>query len=437
MFFLLNYYRRFAFATAVTSVSCRSGLFVIAFYYINAILLPFKRHLLQIIEGRKSNKRPYHVPKGDHLMNIAVIGTSRKENEKRHPIHPDHIAGIPEDIRSQLYFEKGYGLPFGMSDDHIQSLTGNRPLERKKLLGGFGAVLITKPVIEDFEEMQDGTLVWGWLHSVQQRYIAQLGIDKKLTLIAWESMYYESGRELIHTFSRNNEMAGYCGVQHALEVAGIDGNFGPARRAVVISFGSVSRGAIFSLLSHGIHDIAVYTQRPTSLVANQIPGISYKRFVENASGGFEVVNMDRSRTPILDALSSADIIVNGILQNPVKPVVLVTDDDVPRFTKPCLIIDVSCSKAMGFSFAYPTTFSSPTIQLGNIMYYGVDHTPTLLWNSATWEISRALLPYLKCVVGGIENKVISDAIDIREGKILNSDIIVYQNRSKVYPYRQL
>jgi len=370
-------------------------------------------------------------------MNIAVIGTSRKENEKRQPIHPKHIAGIPENVRAHLYFEKGYGLPFGTSDEEIRSQTGNPPLERKKLLHDFEAVLITKPVIEDFEEMQNGALVWGWQHSVQQRYIAQLGIDKKLTLVAWENMYYESGRELLHTFSRNNELAGYCGVQHALESVGIDGNFGPARKAVVISFGSVSRGAIFSLKSHGIHNIAVYTQRPTALVANQIPGVSYSRFVENDAGGFDIVNMNGSKTPVLDVLSSADIIVNGILQNPVKPIVLVHDDDVPKFQKDCLVIDVSCSRAMGFSFAYPTTFSEPIIEIGKIKYYGVDHTPTLLWNSATWEISKALLPYLKSVVEETPNKVIADAIDIKDGKVLNGDILIYQNRSKVYPYKQL
>jgi len=54
-------------------------------------------------------------------MNIAVIGTSRKENEKRQPIHPKHIAGIPENVRAHLYFEKGYGLPFGTSDEEIRS----------------------------------------------------------------------------------------------------------------------------------------------------------------------------------------------------------------------------------------------------------------------------------------------------------------------------
>ncbi len=370
-------------------------------------------------------------------MDFAVIGTSRKENEKRRPIHPRHIASIPEELRSHLFFEKGYGEPFAVSDGEIHALTGNPLMERRKLLGGFGGVIITKPVIEDFEELKDGTVVWGWVHSVQQRYITQLSIDKKLTLYAWENMYYQSGRELIHTFSRNNELAGYCGVQHALEVAGIDGNFGPVRKAAVISFGSVSRGAIFSLRSHGINNIAVYTQRPVSLVANQIPGISYQQFVENESGGFDVLKLDGSRTPILDALSSADIIVNGILQNPVKPVILVKEEDANRFTKPCLIIDVSCSKAMGFDFACPTTFASPIFKLDNITYYGVDHTPTLLWDSATWEISKALLPYLNDMIGGTENEVLTGSIDIKDGKILNTDIIVYQNRSKVYPYKQL
>lgn len=370
-------------------------------------------------------------------MDIAVIGTSRKENEKRRPIHPGHIALIPENIRSHLFFEKNYGCPFGMDDEVIRSLTGNRLPDRKKLLNEFKAVLITKPVIEDFEELQEGALVWGWLHSVQQRYITQIGIDKKLTLIAWENMYYEGKRELIHIFNKNNELAGYCGVQHALQVAGIDGNYGPARKTAVISFGSVSRGAVYALRSHGFCDITVYTQRPSVLVANQIPGISYRQMVKNESGGYDAVDSDGSRKPMIDELCTADIIVNGILQDPVNPIVFIGDNDIPRFTKECLAIDVSCSRAMGFSFAYPTTFSDPIINVGNIRYYGVDHTPTLLWDSATWEISEAILPYLKYIAEGTDNKVLSGAVDIKEGKILNRDILEYQNRSQVYPYKQL
>ena len=369
-------------------------------------------------------------------MDVAVIGTSRKENEKRMPIHPDHIAWIPPNIRSHLHFEKGYGLPFGMEDETICALTGNRLLSRKKLLNDHKAILITKPVIEDFEEMQEGASVWGWLHSVQQRYITQIAIDKKLTLVAWENMYYEGKRDLIHIFDKNNELAGYCGVQHALQVVGIDGNYGRERKAAVIGFGSVSRGAICALKAHGFHDITVYTKRPSGLIKDKLPGISYQQYIRD-EGGFGVVAADGGKKRFIDELTVADIIVNGILQDPVDPIVLIDDEGIPKFTKACLVVDVSCSRNMGFSFAYPTTFSNPVFRVGNIQYYGVDHTPTLLWDSATWEISKAILPYLQYVIQETDNKVLSDAIDIKDGRILNRDILAYQNRSKVYPYKQL
>ncbi|MDF2633028.1 MAG: alanine dehydrogenase, partial [Caproiciproducens sp.] len=292
-------------------------------------------------------------------MDIAIIGTSKKENEKRVPIHPDHIRQIPEKIRKHLFFEKGYGIPFDMEDETICSLTGNPLIERQRLLNNSKTILITKPLIEDFEEMENGTIVWGWLHSVQQSIIAQIAIDKKLTLIAWENMYYQGERDLLHIFSKNNEMAGYCGVQHALQLTGKDGNFGPARKAIVISLGSVSRGAIYALQGHGFNDITVYTQRPSFLIANQIPRIHYKQIIKDDMGVLETVNANGEKTPFIDELVTADIIVNGVLQNPNNPVVYINDNDIAKFTKTCLVIDISCAMGMGFSFARPTNFSDP------------------------------------------------------------------------------
>ena len=370
-------------------------------------------------------------------MDIAVIGTSEKENERRVAIHPDHISQIPIEIRKHLFFEKGYGIPFDVTDETICALTGNRLEAREKLLREFETILITKPVVEDFEKMQNGAIVWGWLHSVQQSAITQIAIDKRLTLIAWENMYYQGERDVLHIFSKNNEMAGYCGVQHALQLSGIDGNFGPKRRAIVIGFGSVSRGAVYSLKGHGFNDITVYTHRPSSLVANKILGVQYKQIKKDLNGVLETVSLNGEAVPFVDELTASDIIVNGVLQNPNDPLIFIGDEDIVKFTKPCLVIDISCSAGMGFSFAHPTKFTDPIVKIGKIKYYAVDHTPTLLWDSASWEISNGILPYLPYMVRQTDNKVITDAIDIKDGKILNRDILSYQNRSVVYPYKQL
>ncbi len=361
-------------------------------------------------------------------MNIAVIGTSKKENEHRVPIHPDHLSQIPLNIRQHLFFEKGYGIPFGMDDEKIGNLTGNTLLDRKELFAKFKAIIIAKPVVEDYEEMQDGTLVWGWIHSVQQSIIAQIAIDKKLTLIAWENMNYQSSRGPLHIFSKNNEMAGYCGVQHALQLLGMDGQYGPRRKVAVISHGSVSRGAIYALKGHSFVDITVYTQRPSFLVADKIPGVQYKPIVRDTKGEVKTVNLFMEKKPFLDDLLEADIIVNGMLQDTNDPVNFILDSDVDKMTKPCLIIDISCDEAMGFSFAMPTTFSIPILNFGKISYYAVDHTPTLLWNSASWEISRCVLPYLEYIVEETHNTVLKDAVDIKDGMIINKEILSFQNR---------
>ena len=147
--------------------------------------------------------------------------------------------------------------------------------------------------------------------------------------------------------------------------------------------------------------------------------------------------MDGTKTPLVSQLSTADIIVNGVLQNPNNPIIFINDNDIDRFKKTCLIIDISCSIGMGFSFAHPTSFSEPIFKIGNIRYYAVDHTPSLLWNSATWEISNCILPYLPYIVEQKDNTVLNGAVDIKDGKIKNKDILLYQNRSHEYPYKQL
>ena len=59
-----------------------------------------------------------------------------------------------------------------------------------------------------------------------------------------------------------------------------------------------------------------------------------------------------------------------------------------------LVIDVSCDAGMGFSSARPTTFTDPMSAAGDgVRYYGVDHSPSFLWNSATWENSETLIPF--------------------------------------------
>jgi alanine dehydrogenase len=76
-------------------------------------------------------------------ITFGVIGTSKKENERRVPIHPDHLSRMPEGIRQQLIFEEGYGTPFGFSDSAISALSGGIAT-RHELLADIGNVIVSK-----------------------------------------------------------------------------------------------------------------------------------------------------------------------------------------------------------------------------------------------------------------------------------------------------
>ena len=97
---------------------------------------------------------------------------------------------------------------------------------------------------------------------------------------------------------------------------------------------------------------------------------------------------------------------------------------------------------MGFEWARPTSFEEPILELGDgLSYYAVDHSPSLLWNSATWEISMALMPYLRPLLEGPEawarDETLRRAIEIRDGVVQNPKILSFQGRAEDYPHVRL
>ena len=166
------------------------------------------------------------------LLTLGVVAHSRKENERRLPIHPMHFQRIDADLREHIYLENGYGESFGVTDEQLAPYVGGL-LPRDGLLGDCDVIVLPKLQPSDLAEMREGQIVWGWPHCVQDAEVTQLAIDRRLTLIAFEAMNHwaRDGGFLLHVFHKNSELAGYCSVLHALELIGTTGIYG--RLAIV------------------------------------------------------------------------------------------------------------------------------------------------------------------------------------------------------------
>ncbi len=375
---------------------------------------------------------------------LGVMAHSQKENERRLPLHPAHLGRIPDDLRERVFLERGYGLAYGLSDEQLAASVGGFRTH-EQLVAECDIILQPKPMLADIRELRDGQVLWGWPHCVQDEELTQLAIDQKLTLIAFEAMNHwnKDGSFGLHVFHKNNELAGYCSVLHALQLAGSSGDYGRRLSAVVIGFGATARGAVTALGALGVHDVDVLTQRETEAVASPIPSARMVHFDAEEAGGPVSHALTEDGPVVLAAfLAEHDIIVNCVLQNTDAPLTFLTTEDLAMLAPGTVIVDVSCDEGMGFSWARPTTFAEPTFTVGyNVLYYAVDHSPSYLWNSATWEISEAVLPLLPAVLGGPEcwdaTPTIARAIEIRHGVIQNPAILSFQGRAPQHPHRPL
>ncbi|WOC13323.1 Alanine dehydrogenase [Gordonia sp. MP11Mi] len=340
-----------------------------------------------------------------------------------------------------MIVERGYAADFQLEPRYVEDRVG-KVAERSEVIGSADVLLLPKPQATDVAAIPEGGILWGWPHCVQDAGLTQTAVDRRLTLIAFEAMNHwtRQGDFNLHVLHKNNELAGYCSVLHALSLRGSTGDYGPRLSAVVIGFGATARGAVTALKAHGIHDIQVLTQRGASAVGSPIHSAHITQLnTDDGPTHLSTISTDDGDVLLPRFLASHDIVVNCTLQDVAAPLTYLRTDDLSEFAAGSLIIDVSCDEGMGFEWAKPTGFDHPMFTVGQgVNYYAVDHSPSYLWDSATWEISEAILPFLRTVMEGPDswtgNLTIARAIEIHDGVIKNPSILRFQSREPEYPH---
>jgi alanine dehydrogenase len=373
-------------------------------------------------------------------LRLGVLATSSKENELRLPLHPHHIDRVDADLRARMTLESGYGVRFGVSDERLASEVAELA-SRDEVIAACDVLLLPKPTLADLQAMREGQVLWGWPHAVQDPELTQIAIDKHLTLIAWEQMNHwsPSGDFVVHVFHINNEMAGYCSVLQAMNLVGTTGHYGRHLRAAILGFGNTARGAVTALHGLGVHDVTALTMRDVTAVASPIPAVVMEH-MHRVEDGRIAVQTEDGEVPVGEHLAGFDIVVNCVLQDTDHPMMFITEGDLRHYPAGHLIVDVSCDRGMGFEWARPTSFEEPMFMVGDgVAYYAVDHSPSYLWNSATWGISEALIPFLRPVMDGTwdADLTVQRAIEIRAGVIQNPKILSFQGRAAEHPHPSL
>lgn len=317
-------------------------------------------------------------------MKTVGFPISDKENEYRRAIVPDDLKKIihPE----MLFFEKGYGKVLGIDDeDYLQY--GCKIVSHDEVLK---QDIICEPKIGDagYLNTLNNQIIFGWIHATQNEEITDKLIDSKLTVYAWEKMFYK-GR---HIFWRNNELAGEAAVMHAFQCYG---RMPYETSVAVIGRGNTARGAI--------------------KVLNML--------------GARVMQYDRKTEHLLrEELNKYDVIVNCVLWDVMRKDHIIYKEDLKKMKKNSMIIDVSCDKNGGIETSIPTTIEDPVYYVDGVLHYVVDHTPALFYKTFTKNNSEIIWKYINDLQSNIVDETLSSALIIKKGKIVDDEINKFQKR---------
>lgn len=317
-------------------------------------------------------------------MKTVGFPISHKENEYRRAIVPEHLKKIEHP--DLLYFEKGYGTVLGIDDSEYEAC-GSHIASHEEVLS---KNIICDPKIGDadyLEKLKQQT-IFGWVHATQNRDITDKLLQGELTAFAWEKMF-QKGR---HVFWRNNELAGEAAIMHAFQCYA---RMPYETKVAVIGRGNTARGAIKVLNMLGA-DVRQYDRRTEELLR--------------------------------DELGQYDVIVNCVLWDVMRKDHIIYRDDLKRMKRNSMIVDVSCDRNGGIETSIPTTIENPTYMVDGVLHYVVDHTPALFHKTFTWNNSEVIWTYINELQSDKYGEVLSDALIIKDGEIVDNEIKKFQGR---------
>ncbi len=321
-------------------------------------------------------------------MKTIGFPISDKESEKRRVLIPDDIVHFSKH-HDLLFFEKGYGEVLGIHDNEYLAI-GCHCVDRKEV---FDKDIICDAKIGDalYLDSLKGKTVIGWAHAVQNKQVADAIVNGKNTAYAWEDMF-ENG---IHTFFRNNQLAGEAAILHAFLCQGL---LPENRRVALIGLGNVGKGAYRMLSALGA-SIDVFRRQDEHLFRS--------------------------------TFHTYDVIVNAVLWDTKRTDHLLYEEDIPQLKKGCFIIDISCDRHGGIETSIPTSIIEPTYVYKGVTHYVVDHTPTLLFREATYSISKAMAPFIDQLIEDKVGETLLKAKIIENGVIKDQRIVDFQKSHKL------
>ena len=350
-----------------------------------------------------------------------IIGIPKeiKESEHRVGMTPSGVQTLIQNGHD-VYVQNSAGQGSGHSDVDYSNV-GASLLKTIEEVYDISEMIIKvkEPLKKEYSLIKEGQIIYTYFHFASSLELTKAMIDSKSVCIAYETV--ENSDKSLPLLTPMSEVAGRMAAQQGAKflekhqkgcgilLGGVPG-VSPAK-AVVLGGGVVGTQSAKMLAGLGadvtILDISLDRLR-------ELDDIMPKNVKTKFSNQYN----------IKQEIQNAHLVIGAVLIAGAKAPNLITKDMLKDLRKGTVLVDVAVDQGGCFETTKPTTHSSPTYIIDDVLHYSVANMPGAVPMTSTEALTNATVAYAIEIANKGWKKACNENEPLKKGlNIINGDIV--------------
>ena len=350
-----------------------------------------------------------------------IIGIPKeiKESEHRVGMTPSGVQTLIQNGHD-VYVQNSAGQGSGHSDEDYSNV-GAKLLKTIEEIYDISEMIIKvkEPLKKEYSLIKEGQIIYTYFHFASSLELTKAMIDSKSVCIAYETV--ENSDRSLPLLTPMSEVAGRMAAQQGAKflekhqkgcgilLGGVPG-VSPAK-AVVLGGGVVGTQSAKMLAGLGadvtILDISLDRLR-------ELDDIMPKNVKTKFSNQYN----------IKQEIQNAHLVIGAVLIAGAKAPNLITKDMLKDLRKGTVLVDVAVDQGGCFETTKPTTHSSPTYIIDDVLHYSVANMPGAVPMTSTEALTNATVAYAIEIANKGWKKACNENEPLKKGlNIINGDIV--------------
>jgi len=341
-----------------------------------------------------------------------------KTNENRIALVPAGAETLVGAGHSVLV-EAGAGIGSGFSDEDFTSVGATIAPDADTVWRETDMIMkVKEPIKVEWPRMRKGQLVFTYFHFAADEELTRAHLTSGATCVAYETVELPT-REL-PLLTPMSEVAGRMAVQEGAKYLEklyggrgvlLGGVPGVAPAKVVILGGGIV----------GINAAKMAAGLGAKVVILDISLERLRYLSDVMPANVQLIHSNRHN--ILEQITTADLVIGGVLIPGAKAPKLIRRADLAHMRPGSVIVDVAIDQGGCVETIHATTHENPTYVVDGVIHYGVANMPGGVPRTSTLALTNATLPYaLQLANKGWkkalkENPALLKGLNVADGKV--------------------